>query len=107
MMDILFPGEKRRPETFAERLRRLREERGFSKVEVAKRVGLTEGAIRQLESGRTKDPRFTEGVKLAELFRVTPHYLALGDGLPPPSRPDMDRRMKEVERRLGIIPPPP
>ncbi len=69
-------------ETFGERLRRLREARGLRKTVLARRVGLTEAAIRQLESGRTSDARLADGVRIAAALGVEPGYLAFGEGDP-------------------------
>ncbi len=66
-------------ETFGQRLRRLREARGLPKTVLAKRVGLTEACIRQLESGRTSGPRLADGVRLADALGADPRYLAFGD----------------------------
>ncbi len=66
-------------ETFGTRLRRLREERGLPKTALAKRVGLTEAAIRQLESGRTSDARLGDGARIADALGVDLRYLACGD----------------------------
>lgn len=66
-------------ETFGERLRRLREARGLRKTVLARQVGLTEAAIRQLESGRTSDARLADGVRIAAVLGVEPGYLAFGD----------------------------
>jgi transcriptional regulator with XRE-family HTH domain len=43
-------------ETFGERLRRLREARGLRKTALARLIGLTEAAIRQLESAAPMTP---------------------------------------------------
>jgi transcriptional regulator with XRE-family HTH domain len=67
------------PETFGQRLRRLREARGLRKTVLARHVGLTEAAIRQLESGRTSDARLADGVRIAAVLGVDPRYLAFGD----------------------------
>jgi len=45
---------------------------------LAHAVGVTEGAIRQMESGQTKRPSFETGIKLAHVLGVTPSYLATG-----------------------------
>ncbi len=66
-------------ETFGERLRRLRTERGFAPGELAYKVGITEGAIRQMESGQTKSASFPVGVRLASVLGVDAAYLALGE----------------------------
>lgn len=65
-------------ETFQERLKRLRESANLSAGALALRVGVTEGAIRQMESGQTKSASFVVGVRLSNALGVTPHYLATG-----------------------------
>lgn len=44
------------------------------------KVGVTEGAIRQMESGQSKSASFQVGVRLAQVLGVGPTYLALGEG---------------------------
>jgi transcriptional regulator with XRE-family HTH domain len=70
-------------ETFGERLRSLRERRRLTPSSLAHAVGVTEGAIRQMESGQTKSASFVVGLRLAALFGVTPWYLATGQDGPP------------------------
>jgi transcriptional regulator with XRE-family HTH domain len=67
-------------EPFGTRLRRLREARGLAKTTLARRVGLTEACIRQLESGRTSQPRLADGMRLADALGTDPRYLAFGEG---------------------------
>lgn len=68
------------PETFGERLRRLRTERGLRPGELAYKAGITEGAIRQMESGQTKTASLPVGIRMAEILGVNARYLALGEG---------------------------
>ncbi len=70
-------------EIFGERLRALRKKRGLTPSELARRVDVTEGAIRQMESGQTKSASFAVGLRLARLLEVTPWYLATGADAPP------------------------
>lgn len=63
----------------ADRLRALRTRRRLTPSALAHAVGVTEGSIRQMESGQTKSASFLVGLKLARLFEVTPWYLATGD----------------------------
>jgi len=63
---------------FGRRLRRLREARGLSRTELAYRVGVSEGAIRQMESGQTKIASFVVGLRLARVLGTTAWYLANG-----------------------------
>lgn len=80
-------------ETFGERLARLRSEKGMRPTDLAHRVGMTEGAIRHLESGHTKQPSLSVGIKIAKALDVTPEYLAFGTG---------PIRLAEVTRLPGI-----
>lgn len=65
-------------ETFAERLRRLREARKLTVGALAARTGLTEAAIRKMEYGDTKARGFINGMKIAEALGVDPAELAYG-----------------------------
>jgi transcriptional regulator with XRE-family HTH domain len=94
-------------ETFAERLRRIRLEQGFSVPDLASAVGVSDGAIRQLESGQTKQPSFALGLRIADKLHVEPYYLALGAGFSMRDHLErievrldaMDRRLAEQDRR--------
>jgi transcriptional regulator with XRE-family HTH domain len=65
-------------EGFGERLRRLRTARRLSCAQLAHRVGVTEGAIRQMESGQTKMASFVIGLRLAKELGTDAWYLANG-----------------------------
>ncbi len=65
-------------ETFAERLRRLRRERGYSVSKLARAIDTSEGLIRQLESGTTRSPAFQTGLRIALVLDVDPYLLAYG-----------------------------
>jgi len=56
-----------------EKIRELREARGLSQSELARRVGVTPQAIQQLEDGKVRDPRYI--VALAEILGVPPAAL--------------------------------
>jgi len=64
--------------TFGDRLRALRTRRRLTPSALAHAVGVTEGAIRQMESGQTKSASFLVCLRLARLLGVTPWYLATG-----------------------------
>jgi transcriptional regulator with XRE-family HTH domain len=87
-------------ENFAERLRRLRTAQLLSTSDLAYRVGVTEGAIRQIESGRTKSANFTLGLKLAETLDVDPWYLATGVGRKIEADRDQSGSLKDRMSRL-------
>jgi predicted nucleotidyltransferase len=44
--------------------------------DLAARVGLTENAIRKLEAGDSREPRFTTGLRMARELNITPEKLA-------------------------------
>jgi transcriptional regulator with XRE-family HTH domain len=71
-----------------------------SETSLARRVGLTEAAIRQLESGRTSDARLADGVRLADALGVDARYLAFGEG--EDRTANLERRIDLVERVLAI-----
>jgi len=52
---------------FGEWLKEQREERGWSRAELARQAGVSEGAISKWESGK-QEPRYRELVKIAEVF---------------------------------------
>jgi transcriptional regulator with XRE-family HTH domain len=84
-------------ETFAERLRRLREEQGFTVATLALEVGVSEGAIRQLETGTVKNPSFAVGLRIAHRLGVDPYDLGFGKGS------TLEERLAVVERRLAKL----
>jgi transcriptional regulator with XRE-family HTH domain len=66
-------------ETFRERLRRLRAERGLRVGDLAGASRVTEAAIRKMESGETKSASFAVGLMLSRELHVNPWYLCFGD----------------------------
>lgn len=81
-----------RPETFGERLRRLRTERGMAQRELSDE-GVTYAYISRLESGTRTSPSITAIRKVAARLKVNPVYLETGQmewcphcgGVPDPS----------------------
>jgi transcriptional regulator with XRE-family HTH domain len=97
-------------ESFGKRLQRLRKARGLRVVDVAYAAGITEGAIRQLESGTTKGATLVVGLRLAKLLGVTPDYLATGaEGGADDAGPlrVVLARIENHERRLAAVENPP
>jgi transcriptional regulator with XRE-family HTH domain len=93
-------------ESFGERLRRLRVARGVSCAQLAHRVGVTEGAIRQMESGQTKMASFVIGLRLAKELATGAWYLANGvadDAEPQTGRDAIALRVRALEERLAQI----
>lgn len=92
-------------ETFGERLRRLRNERGMTVVDLAAAVGAAEGTIRQIENGNVRSPNFHLGLRLAKQLNVDPMYLADGEGVTFSERIEaVERRLAKVEQRLATLP---
>jgi transcriptional regulator with XRE-family HTH domain len=90
-------------ETFGERLRALRTRRHLTPSSLAHAVGVTEGAIRQMESGQTKSASFLVGLKLANVLGVTAWHLATGrDGPPETESPSPDRPAVAALERLSL-----
>src|SRR5947209_3341204 len=85
-------------ETFGERLRTLRSRRQLTPSALAHAVGVTEGAIRQMESGQTKSASFQVGLKLAQVLGVTAWFLATGRDNPETESPSPDRSAAQLER---------
>jgi transcriptional regulator with XRE-family HTH domain len=65
---------------------------------LAHAVGVTEGAIRQMESGQTKSASFLVGLKLAHVLGVTAWFLATGRDNPETESPSPDRAVAALER---------
>jgi len=94
-------------ERFGRRLRRLRLARGLSCSQLAYQVGVTEGAIRQMESGQTKIASFVIGLRLAEELGTTAWYLAVGGpddrARERESDDSLAQRVAALERRISLL----
>jgi transcriptional regulator with XRE-family HTH domain len=62
------------PESFPERLKRVRELRGLSQAELAKKAGLQPTAISHFETG-SRSPSFDNLRRLADALTVTTDFL--------------------------------
>lgn len=92
-------------ESFGERLRRIRESKGFSVPDLASAVGVSESAIRQLEVGNVKSPSFGLGLRLADRLTVDPYYLAVGEGFSVTERLNLlENRLMKLEQRIAALP---
>lgn len=94
---ILFDGA---------RLKRLRNEMGLSAAVLARRLGITENAIRKLEAGDSKEPRFSVGMRLADELGTSPEGLvqrraALGDRARPPELASVIQRIRRLRPMLA------
>lgn len=68
-----------KPMTFGQRIRELREARGWSQEKLAKRSHVTRGSISQWETGVTKDVDAAKLVACAKALGVTLEYLLSGE----------------------------
>jgi transcriptional regulator with XRE-family HTH domain len=64
-------------DTFGERLTRLREDAGFSQSALARRVGVSQSAVSQMEAGE-RNPSYGMLIQLAEALGVSIAYLVGG-----------------------------
>lgn len=64
--------------TIAERVKAIRQELGWSQVQLAEEVGVSQSSIGNIESGVRQRPR--ELVSLARALRVSPEWLETGKG---------------------------
>jgi transcriptional regulator with XRE-family HTH domain len=64
------------PPPLGQRLRAFREKAGLTPSRLAHLVGVGEYAIRKVEKGESKEPSFTNGVRMADALGVSPHALA-------------------------------
>lgn len=62
---------KKKPDTFATRLRSLRTKARLSVADLAEKSGINRTYIHNLEDGRRPDPRLSLLVKLADALGVT------------------------------------
>jgi len=84
-------------ETSAERVKRLRNEQGFTLAGLALAVGVS---IRQIESGTVQSPSLILGVRLADALHVEVRFLALGEGSSTADRfAAIERRLDNIENR--------
>jgi len=93
-------------ETFSDRLRTLRRERGWSQEELAAKLDVSPGSVGNWEMG-PYEPHPKTLTKLAGLFEVEASYLArgekgepsgvLGERVPQPSGINLGELLREVE----------
>lgn len=62
------------------RVRHARELLGLTQVQLAKKAGVSQAAISELETGENRSPWGTNLVRIAEALKVGPDWLASGKG---------------------------
>jgi transcriptional regulator with XRE-family HTH domain len=68
------------PNNLGNRLKEARKARGKSQSWLAEKIGVTQGAISQLELGKINDLTATNLLRAALLLEVNPYWLALDEG---------------------------
>lgn len=103
----VYNGRTEPREQFRDRLRRLRTDRKMSITQLAYAAGVSEGAIRQMESGQTKWPALPAAIRMAYALGVDPRDLAFGDSdgtdLAPDALPVPRSRIEIVESELASV----
>ncbi len=66
-----------------EKMRLLREARGFSRIDLARKVGITVGSLRKIEEAEVRGPSFSNGVLIAQALRAWPDELTSQEPFPP------------------------
>jgi transcriptional regulator with XRE-family HTH domain len=64
----------------SERVRLAREAAGLTQAQLAKACGIAQPSVHDLESGRTKNPRSSSLLKIANALGQTPEWLVNGTG---------------------------
>lgn len=62
------------------RLRHARKLRGLNQVDLAKKSGMAQATISELETGESRSPWGTNLARLAQALKVNPDWLATGKG---------------------------
>lgn len=69
-------------ETIGERVKRLRESRGWTQAQLTGKMNLNSATtLSRIENGVTRDMRMPMARKLADIFNVTPEYIMYGENV--------------------------
>ena len=82
-------------ETLGERIRELREKRGFSIAEASRKISVSPSTFRDWEYGR--EIKGEPYVKIANYFGVSLNYLLTGQKL------DVENSLQEIEKHIKTI----
>lgn len=67
-------------ETMGQRIKQMRDQRGWTQTQLADLVGVTVSAVSQWELDQTENVKLLPFLRLAKLFETDPHYLVFGPG---------------------------
>jgi transcriptional regulator with XRE-family HTH domain len=82
-------------ETMGDRIRQERTRLKLSQEQLGDVAGISKQAVSKIESGLTKNPELANFYALADLFRVNPRWLALGE---PHVRETAESQVLELDR---------
>lgn len=68
--------------TVGDRIKYIRELRGMTQPELAKRISISQPSMYNIESGKTKSPSAINLMKIAAVLEANPWWLLVGDGDP-------------------------
>jgi putative transcriptional regulator len=84
---LLYPVSMPTDHAMGSRIKTLRESRGWSQGELARRVGVSRATVNQWETGRIKDIRLAAVLRLTETLQTTLRYLVYGPASTSPASP--------------------
>lgn len=79
------------------RIKEIRKKCGLTQKELAERVGVSEGAISQYESGKRR-PDYETVLKMADYFGCSVDYL-MGNDPSPAEDPELDEILEQLKNR--------
>ncbi len=74
----VLPYALGRMETMGQRIKQMREARGWTQGQLAELVGVTVSAVSQWELDQTENVKLLPFLRLAKLFETDAHYLVFG-----------------------------
>lgn len=87
---------------FHERLLDIMTRRNLEQVDLCELTGLSSAQANHLVTGRTKDPKLSTAVKIADALDVSLDYLA-GRASPPPARDYADPRQRRLNADFDAL----
>lgn len=84
-------------DTFTERINQVREQRGLKQADICRATGFSSAQVASLVTGRTKDPKFSTAIKVAQALNVSLDWLG---GLKDTPEVDVPPTLSRSEERL-------
>jgi transcriptional regulator with XRE-family HTH domain len=88
------------------RVQTIRERRGLKRAALAAKLGVGEGAIRKIEDGLTRQPKFSNGLRLAATLGVWPDEVAFESAFRSDLNVTIDGTPVEIRLRIEGVPDP-